>query len=348
MTGPVDLSVLVPVTERPSPLDRVYREHAEVLTDAGVRFEFLFVLEPSRMPLADPLHTLVAAGAPIRVLAVGQGVGEAGMLQAALGVTRGELLLTLTPYPRIRPEGVLTLLEAVRDQGADLATARRVSERSSFLNRLQRRLFHLLVQKGVGGELRDVASGVRVVRRAVLEQVPIYGDLSRFIPVLAARDGWDVREVPLEAHPEDHPTRVYAPGVYLRRLIDLLGVFFLLRFTRKPLRFFGLLGSLAVSAGSLLFLVLLVERLGGRAMADRPLLLLAVLLVVLGVQAVALGLLGEMIVHLSAGEDRRGYRVRDVTAVTERGGDAPAGSEASPTAEPEGASGGEPGRRAAS
>jgi len=165
----------------------------------------------------------------------------------------------------------------------------------------------------VGGDFEDVASGVRVLRREVLEQVPLYGDLSRFIPVLAEREGFDVREVPLPQHPDDVPTRVYAPGVYLRRLIDILGVFFLIRFTRKPLRFFGLMGFTLSASGSLILLGIMIDRLGGRAAADRPVLLLGVLLLVLGVQAIALGLIGEIVVHLSAGESRRGYRTREVS-----------------------------------
>jgi len=318
MTRLPEVSVIVPVTERPSPLDRIYTDHASVLRGAGISFEFLFVVEPARMELTVPLRALADTGEPIRIFAVGQGVGEAGMLQAALGVARAELLLTLTPYPRIRPEGILTLLDVVRE-GADVATARRIGRRSSILNTLQRKLFHLLVRRGVGGDFEDVASGVRVLRREVLEQVPLYGDLSRFIPVLAERDGFDVREVPLPQHPDDVPTRVYAPGVYLRRLIDILGVFFLIRFTRKPLRFFGLVGFGFSLAGSLILLAITVERLTGRAAADRPILLLGVLLLVLGVQAIALGLIGEIVVHLSAGEGQRSYRTREVSGGADGG-----------------------------
>ena len=102
--------------------------------------------------------------------------------------------------------------------------------------------------------------------------------------------------------------RLYSPGIYLRRLLDVLGLFFLLRFTEKPLRFFGLLGSALSVAGGAILLVVLVQRLGGQSLADRPLLLLGVLLAVLGVQAIALGLIGEIIVHLHATR-RPSYRV---------------------------------------
>ena len=156
--------------------------------------------------------------------------------------------------------------------------------------------------------MHDVACGVRAMRRDVLEDLPLYGDFHRFLPLLALRDGYRVEELPAAQHPRDARPRVYSPGIYLRRLIDVLGLFFLLRFTDKPLRFFGLVGAASGLLGAAVLAVLFVQRLGGRGIADRPLLLLGVLLVMLGVQAIALGLVGEIIVHLSAARQRL-YRV---------------------------------------
>jgi hypothetical protein len=116
--------------------------------------------------------------------------------------------------------------------------------------------------------------------------------------------------VAVPQHPGDARTRVYGPGVYLRRLLDVAAFFFLAKFTEKPLRFFGLVGSVCFGLGALTSLVLLVERIGGQAIANRPLLLLAVLLVALGVQLMGLGLVGEIIVHLRS-PHRRAYRVRE-------------------------------------
>jgi hypothetical protein len=161
---------------------------------------------------------------------------------------------------------------------------------------------------GRGQKIHDVASGVRAMRPEVLERVPLYGDFARFLPLFAVRDGFSVVEVPVPQHERDVRARLYRPGTYLRRLVDLLGLFFLLRFTEKPLRFFGMLGSLLSLAGGLILAVLSLQRLAGQGIADRPLLLLGVLLVVLGVQAIALGLIGEIIVHLGAAQ-RPTYRV---------------------------------------
>jgi hypothetical protein len=156
----------------------------------------------------------------------------------------------------------------------------------------------------------DIACGVRVMRRSVAETLPLYGDLHRFIPALALREGHRVEEVPVPQHPNDAAMRVYGPGVYLRRLLDVAAFFFLAKFTEKPLRFFGLVGSVFFGLGALTGLVLLVERVAGQGIANRPLLLLAVLLLALGVQFMGLGLVGEIIVHLRS-PHRRAYRVRE-------------------------------------
>jgi len=302
------ISVVVAVTERPSPLDALYREFSPVLRTLGVPFEFVFIIDRWGTELARSLESLRKEGEPIRVFEAGQGVGESGMLEAVRTYLLGDIVLTLPAYPRVRPEGLEVLVRRV-EEGVDVATAKRTTTVSSFLGRAQRSVFHTLLRWGIGGSFEDVASGVRAMRREVLDEIPVYGDLVRFLPVLAQKEGFRVEEVPVAQHPDDSRPRVYAPGVYVRRLIDLLGLLFMVRFTRKPLRFFGLIGALLSGSGALILLVLLVQRMGGEAIADRPLLLLGVLLFVTGVQAIAMGLIGEIIVHLSAGQGRREYRV---------------------------------------
>ena len=132
----------------------------------------------------------------------------------------------------------------------------------------------------------------------MLSVLPLYGDFARFLPVLAAHRGYRLVEVPLAQDVRDRGTRVYAPGIYLRRAIDVLGLFFLLRFTEKPLRFFGLVGSALAGTGAVMLFYLLIVRLHQQGIGSRLLLLLAMLLVTLGVQAIALGLIGEIVVHL--------------------------------------------------
>ncbi|HXE56838.1 MAG TPA: hypothetical protein VNK43_02455 [Gemmatimonadales bacterium] len=301
------VSVVVPITERPESLTELYQEYRAPLHALGRTYEFIFIGAPWIRVLTAPLAELAARGEPIRILEVGERVSEAAMLKLAAERCHHPIVVTLPAYARVKASAILDLVAAV-EQGADVVVARRWPRRDAWLNRLQNRAFHLLLRRLTGSRLNDVACGVRAMRREVLAELPLYGDFHRFLPLLAQREGYRVEEIPTPQHPHDAQPRVHRPGIYLRRLIDVLGLMFLLRFTDKPLRFFGLLGATLSGAGGLLLAFLLLERLEGEGIANRPLLLLSVLLLTLGVQAIALGLVGEIIVHLGASR-RRGYRL---------------------------------------
>jgi glycosyltransferase involved in cell wall biosynthesis len=303
------LSVVVPIVERADDLVAVYRSFAQALDDRGQPYEFVFVFD-GRFTPPDELLSLSREVDGIRILRFAQEFGETAALRLGIEKSRGELILTLPAYFQVRSEEIGKLLDAI-DHGADLAVANRSPRVDSWFNRLQTLAFHRMMG-GASQRFHDMACGVRAIRRSVAEALPLYGDLHRFIPALALREGYRVEEVPLAQHPNDARTRVYPPGVYFRRLLDIAGFFFLAKFTEKPLRFFGLVGSVFLAAGAITSVVVLIQRLGGRGLANRPVLLLAVLFVALGVQLIGLGLVGEIIVHLRA-PHRRAYRVRERT-----------------------------------
>ena len=303
------VSVIVPVVERPEPLAALYEEYSAPFRGERESFEFIFVVEPWAGHLRQSLDELVRRGEPIRVLEAGRVLGEAGQLKLAALLCRADIVLTLPAYHRVDAECLPRLVRQV-GESADLVVARRWPRRDSWFNRLQNKVFHTLMGAVLRQPFHDVACGVRAMRMELLQEIPLYGNFSRFLPLLAVQEGFEVAELPCAQHPADKKAHVHPLGTYLRRAIDLVGVFFLLRFTYKPLRFFGLIGSALSVVGGTLLLVLLVQRLMGQGIANRPLLLLAVLLFTLGVQVVALGLIAELIVYLHA-PTRPSYRVRE-------------------------------------
>lgn len=309
--SPPAVSVVLMAMERPGCLLEYYHELAGVLREGGYTFEVIVLAHPEHRALLAPIAALAARGEPVRTHVAGRTLGETALLRLGLGLSRAPVVLTLPAFRQVETRGVLELLAQVTGD-ADLAVARRWPRQDALVNRLQARVFGRLVNRLAADQVHDMGCGVRAVRRDVLEDLPLYGDFARFLPLLALDRGYRLVEIPVAQHPHDHPSRVYSPGVYLRRAVDLLGLFFLLRFTDKPLRFFGLVGALLASGGGVLLLVLLVQRLQGQGIAQRPALLLASLLVVLGVQAIALGLIGEIVVHLGS-TGRRRYRLRETT-----------------------------------
>jgi glycosyltransferase involved in cell wall biosynthesis len=302
------VSVVVPVVERTEDLMAVYRAFTRELERRPEDFEFLFVFDGRFVPPPELLE-LSRKQERVRILRFAREFGETAALRSGIEKSRGDLVLTLPAYFQVQPEGVGLLLDAIA-AGADMAVANRSPRLDNWLNRMQSRAFHRIIGGVTDQQFHDMACGVRAMRRPVAEALPLYGDLHRFIPALALREGYRVDEVPVAQHPDDARVRVYRPGVYLRRLLDIAAFFFLAKFTERPLRFFGLVGSLFLTSGAVLSLVLLIQRFEGQGIANRPALLLAVLLVALGVQLIGLGLVGEIIVHLRA-PHRRAYRVRD-------------------------------------
>jgi glycosyltransferase involved in cell wall biosynthesis len=302
------VSVVVPVVERADDLMAVYRAFAKELEGRSEEFEFLFVFDGRFAPPSE-LIELSRKKEGVRILRFAREFGETAALRIGIEKSRGDLVLTLPAYFQVQPEGVGLLLDAMAG-GADMAVANRSPRLDNWLNRMQSRAFHRIIGGVTDQQFHDMACGMRAMRRAVAEALPLYGDLHRFIPALALREGYRVDEVPVAQHPDDARTRVYRPGVYFRRLLDIAAFFFLAKFTERPLRFFGLVGSVFLASGAVLSLVLLIQRFEGQGIANRPALLLAVLLVALGVQLLGLGLVGEIIVHLRA-PYRRAYRVRE-------------------------------------
>jgi hypothetical protein len=303
----LDVSVVVPVTERPEPLAALYEEYAEPLKTAGYSFEFIFATIPAHTSMLEELRDLAAQGAPIRVLEFGHAVGEASILKVAAGHCRGRTLVTLPAYRQV-DRAVLVPLIAKVDE-ADLVVAWRWPRTDARINQIQSNVLHFLVGGLAGDRLHDVACSVRAMKPELIQNVRLYGDVFRFLPLLARREGYVVEEVRATLHPTALKPRTYPAGTYLRRLLDVMGLFFLLRFTDKPLRFFGLLGGSLAAGGSCILFAMFLTKMLGAGIATRPFLLFGVLLLVLGVQAIALGLIGEMIVHLNATR-RASYRFR--------------------------------------
>ncbi len=310
----VDVTVIVPVVERPAMLSELYAEYAAPLRASGRSFEFIFAADLTRVNSLASVRELAATDDRIRFFQSSRSIGETGLIRQALTTARGDIVLMLPAYHRVEANVLDELLRRV-EAGADYAVAWRWPRRDAWVNRVQNSLLHMVVGTLATGRIHDVGCGVGAVRRSVLGAIPLYGDVARFLPLVALHQGYVVEEVPAQQHTLDKAGRIYRPGIYLRRVVDILGLFFLLRFTEKPLRFFGLIGAPMSLFGAGWLALLVIQRLAGQPLAGRPALLLAVLFFTIGIQVIGLGLIGEIIVHVTS-SGRRVYRLREATPRT--------------------------------
>lgn len=296
----VAVSVVVPVAERCDDLEEIYLSHAGVLSKGDRPFEFVFVIDGGFVDAARKLEPLVALGEPIRIVLLPRSCGEATALAVGFEHARGQVLITIPAYFQTAPEEVLRLLSLL-DEGHDLVVARRWPRVDPWLNRIQNYGFHVFTRWLTGVEIHDLGCGLRALRKRVATELLLYGDLHRFLPLLAYQRGFRVVETSVRQHERNSGLRLYRPGTYLRRLLDILTLVFLFKFTKKPLRFFGLIGTALFGVGLCLTSILAMQRIfNATALSDRPLLLLGVLLMVLGIQTGSIGLLGEMIIFTHA------------------------------------------------
>ena len=292
--------MVIPVTERYDPLDEIYRMHADILKGVARDFEFIFVLDEGFETAAQSLEGLIGKGEPIRLIHLQRHFGEATALMVGFQQVQFDIIVTLSAYFQTLPEGVPAVLNSLFS-GYDLVVTRRYPRDDPWINRLQNSVFHGVIYFFTGVRFHDMSCSLRGIRAQVIREVSLYGDQHRFFPLLAHQRGFNVREIAVAQHPADCHHRIHRPGVYLRRILDIITVIFLFKFTKKPLRFFGLVGIGLFAGGFSISGVLAIQRfLGLTELSDRPLLILGVLLMVLGVQTASVGLLGEMIVFTHA------------------------------------------------
>ena len=319
MNNEIQISVIIPISERLDDVETLYPEYKKSVEEIGQKFEFVYVIDGPFPEAAAALRKLQESGEPINVIQFAKWFGEATALTAGFEAARGDTIITLPAYYQADSAVIPELVGTLSD--AQVAIAVRLRNKDSRLKRLQGKIFNWLVSKFSSQEFRDLGCGVRALRRVVTEEVNIYGDQHRFLPVLAAQLGFRVVEVEVPQDSRDIGRVFLSPGVYIRRILDITTVLFLTKFTKKPLRFFGLVGSTVAAAGGIIVLYLVGQRLFlNLALADRPALILGSLLVVLGVQLFAIGLIGELIIFTHAGHIKEYQIEQTVNMTTKEGG----------------------------
>jgi glycosyltransferase involved in cell wall biosynthesis len=311
----VPLSVIMPVGNRhASDLAALYAEYKAGLVALDIPYEFIVVLDGPRPDVAATLQRLLARGENLIVISLTKRFGEATALMAGFQRASGRLIVTAPAYHQVQGAEIGKLVRAL--DKADLAIGRRWPRVGSRFEVLRRDMFHRLIATG-GQRFNDLGCGARAMKRRVLEEISLYGDQHRFLPVLASRQGFRIAEIDVAQSPLDRYDRGYPLREYTHRVLDIFTVFFLVRFTKKPLRFFGMVGATTFMIGALLVAYLAIDRLVFQhPLADRPALLLSSLLVVLGMQLFAIGLLGELIIFTHA-RDIKDYQVDEVVRYPE-------------------------------
>ncbi|MDZ7291265.1 MAG: glycosyltransferase [candidate division KSB1 bacterium] len=304
------ISVIVHTFNNGNEVPVMYRSLRQGLESYGKSFEMIFVDDASTDDTHTQLLEIARLDQRVKVIRMRTSFGETSALDAGLHHALGERLVFATARVRVNLHAVPRFLQKL-DEGYDLVVGWRTPRQDAGVNRIVSRLFNGLMQKLGKLKLHDINSSVIATYRSVLQNITFYGNLNIFIPVLAARKGYKVTEEQIEQLPGNFRKSLHL-SEYIQRILDIITVMFLTKYSKKPLHFLGFFGLMFTLAGLVMNLYLFVYRiLGYGAIAGRPLLLLGALLLVIGLQMISIGLIGEMIIYTHAREIKE-YNIETV------------------------------------
>jgi glycosyltransferase involved in cell wall biosynthesis len=308
------ISVVVPLLNEEQSLDALYREITDALESQSQPFEVVFVDDGSTDGSMEVLTRLNAETTNVVVVHLRRNFGKAAALQAGFLEAQGDVIVTIDADLQDDP-GEIPQLLAKLDEGFDLVSGWKTRRNDPLARRLFSRVFNWATAVVSGVRLHDVNCGLKAYRAEVLQGMRLYGELHRFIPVLASYRGFRTAEIPVNHRARQHGRSRYGSERYLRGFFDLLSVTFMGRYRHRPLHLFGGIGVFMGAVGFVILLYLTVLKLWGEGIGQRPLLTLGVLLIVVGIQLVSLGLISELVT--SQHEERMNERERSAQMVEE-------------------------------
>lgn len=300
-----DLSVVIPVFNERESLEVLVKELRSVLDSLEESWEIVFVDDGSTDGSYDDVNAFARDDARIVAVRLRRNSGKAAALAAGFGTAKGRFVVTMDADLQDDPRGIPRLL-AKLGEGFDLVSGWKVQRRDSWSRRFQSRVFNRVTGSLTGVSLHDMNCGIKAYRAEVVHDLPLYGDMHRFIPVLAHQRGFRIAELAVNHRPRANGRSRYGLERLFRGFCDLLTVLFLGRFRHRPLHLFGGVGMLMTFAGFAICTYLTGVWLSGSGIGQRPLLTLGVLLIVVGVQFVFMGFLGELMTSLMTERRNRG------------------------------------------
>jgi glycosyltransferase involved in cell wall biosynthesis len=295
----VDLSVVIPILDEQDNLTLLHERLTEVLGGLDRSYELIFVDDGSTDGSVRICRELAAADDHTVMIELRRHFGKATALQAGFQVARGRVIITMDGDLQDDPKEIPAFLSALTEH-VDLVSGWKRNRQDPLSKTLPSRIFNAVTSFVSGVPLRDFNCGFKAYRPEVVRQLDLYGEIYRFIPVLAHAKGYNVAEIPVDHQPRRHGASKYSFERFLRGAFDLLTVTFLCRFQRRPLHLFGVVGMFFMLVGLAIDAYMtLLWLAGATTLSNRPLLLFGTLLIIVGVQVLIFGLLAEMITAAS-------------------------------------------------
>jgi len=304
----VKISIVVPLFNEEESLVELHERLSKAVCSPEKPIEFLFIDDGSTDNSMQVLSELQNKDPQVRVVQFRKNYGKSAALALGFKEARGEFIVTLDADLQDEPYEIPNLVKKL-EEGFDLVSGWKKIRKDPFIKKNTSKLFNFVTRKMTGLGIHDMNCGLKAYRREVTETVNVYGQLHRFLPVLAQWQGFKVGEVVVKHNPRKYGKTKFGASRFFAGFFDLVTVLFITRYTKRPLHLFGLIGLVSFIVGVGISSYLALERLLlGRYLSDRPLLFLGILAIIVGVQFVSIGLLGEMITE--SRKDNTDYSIK--------------------------------------
>lgn len=311
----IDLSIVIPIYNEAANLAELHKEISEACQNLYKSYEILFVDDGSKDDSFFVCKQLLKKDSRIRIIRLRKNFGQTAALSAGFDHARGKIIITLDADLQNDPQDFKHLTAKI-EEGYDLVSGWRVKRKDRFINRrLPSILANWLISRITGVKLHDYGCTLKAFRREIIKHIKLYGELHRFIPAIASNVGVNIAEIKVNHRKRRHGKSKYSVWRFPKVILDLLTVKFLLSYSTRPLQIFGILGLISGISGGIIGLWLAYVRLiRMEGISGRPLLFLAILLIVIGIQFITLGLLAEIMVRAyHESTEKRIYFIRDIT-----------------------------------
>jgi glycosyltransferase involved in cell wall biosynthesis len=292
-----DVSIVVPIFNEVDNLPDLLERIAQAMSGQPLSFELLAVDDGSTDGSRDRLRELAVGRPWLRPVFLARNYGQSSALQAGFDRVRGRYVVTLDADLQNEPGDIPLLLERLQtDASVDMVSGWRRDRQDAELSRkLPSRIANRLISRATGVYLHDYGCALKAYRRPIIDRIRLYGELHRFIPSLAKEAGARIAEVEVRHHPRTRGASKYGIDRAFRVILDLILIVFFMRYRQRPLHAFGGLGLWLAAPGALMLIWLLIQKLLGHDIGSRPLLLIGVMLLLVGAQLIAAGLIGELL-----------------------------------------------------
>jgi len=295
------LSIVIPLFNEDESITPLSNEIKKALKQIEISYEVIFVDDGSTDKSLNALKDICKQDRRFKFVSFRKNYGKSAALQIGFKEVTGDVVVTMDADLQDDPNEIPSLLKKL-DEGFDLVSGWKKKRYDPFIKKYSSRFFNYITRLLSGIKIHDFNCGLKAYKREVVDHIKVYGELHRYIPVLADWEGYSISEIPVKHQPRRYGKTKFGISRFFKGFIDLITVLFSTRYIKRPLHFFGFFGALSFFIGFIVNAYLTIDWINGKALSNRPMLFLGMLLIIVGVQFFSVGLLGEMLVRNTSNE----------------------------------------------